>query len=331
MSGLLLIDGAVDVSQFWPGGLSDGDTVKFTITKPATAFKFRASPGAALVVTHAFDKAGMFQNVKGKKTFKSLVRNGAITLRLQGIDAPELHVPPTVKGAKEFREFQGETSTVALGNQLKKGGKKVIQCQFVTAVNHPQEVVDKYGRFIGEIIFNRGASNEWNICDWLTEQGWAFPAFYNSMSVAEIQRLQGKANAAQQAKRGIWRFLTSTIGPLDWSMVFRRNGPVNAAKDRGPTVFPKMFRRLCDFDPRKKNGSVTGTLASFLAGKKKPDLCFLTKDFLAAGGHPANNQRKKLASFVTAGNKYLAAPGGLAFVEAGSTIADRNDHPISSW
>ena len=81
MSGLLLIDGAVDISQFWPGGLSDADTVKFTITKPATAFKFRASPGAAMVVTHVFDKAGMFQTVKGKRTFKPLIRNGAITLR----------------------------------------------------------------------------------------------------------------------------------------------------------------------------------------------------------------------------------------------------------
>jgi endonuclease YncB( thermonuclease family) len=332
MSGILLIDGAVELLQFWPGGLSDADTVKFTITKPATAFKFRASPGAAMVVTHVFDNAGMFETVQGKRKFKPLIRNGAITLRLQGIDAPELHVPPTVKGARDFREFQGETSTVGLGNQLKKGGKKVIQCQFVTAVNHPQEVVDKYGRFVGEIIFNRNTPNEWNICDWLVEQGWAFPAFYNSMSVAEIQRLQGKAKMAEQGRRGIWRFLSSTIGPLNWNMVFRRNGPVDAAKDRGPVVFPKMFRRLCDFAPRKKNGSVTGSLASFLGHKNTPDFCFQTKDFLAAGGRPANTLRKKLAQFVTAGDKYLATPGGLVFVEAPSKIVDRNNRPIpNTW
>jgi endonuclease YncB( thermonuclease family) len=326
-----MIDGTVDVSQFWPVGESDADTVKLTITKPQTAFTFRASPGAKAVVTHAFDNAGMFQKVKGKQTFKALIRKGAITLRLQGIDAPELHVPPRVTGGKNFREFQGETSTVALGNQLKKGGKKGIQCQFVTEVSHPQEVVDKYGRFIGEIIFNRGASNEWNICDWLAEQGWAFPAFYNSMSVMEIQRLQGKADAAQAAKRGIWRYLSNTIGPLDWNMVFRNKGPIDAAKDRGPVVFPKMFRRLCDYSERKKNGTVTGSLASFLAAGKSPDFCYQTKDFLAAGGHPAANLRKKLAQFVTAGDKYLAAPGGLVFAEAPSTIVDRNNHKIASW
>ena len=53
--------------------------------------------------------------------------------RLQGIDAPELHFLPPVKGAKDFREFQGETSTVGLGSQLKKGGKQVIQLR-VSAV-----------------------------------------------------------------------------------------------------------------------------------------------------------------------------------------------------
>jgi endonuclease YncB( thermonuclease family) len=329
MSGLLLIDGSVDVSQFWPTGESDADTVKFVITKPQTAFKFRSSPGAAAVVTHAFDKAGMFQSVKGKRTFKPLIRNGAITLRLQGIDAPELHVPPRVKGGKNFREYQGETSTVALATQIKRGGKKIIQCQFVTAVDHPQEVVDKYGRFIGEIIFNRGLANEWNICDWLAEQGWAFPAFYNSMSVAEIQRLQSKAAAAQQAKRGIWRYLSTIIGPLDWTMVFRKNGPINAAKDRGPVVFPKMFRRLCDYSERKKNGTVTGSLAAYLT--KQPDFCYRTQDFLGAGGHPPNSLRKKLAQFVTSGNKYLATPGGLVFAEAPSAIVDRNNHKITSW
>jgi endonuclease YncB( thermonuclease family) len=330
MSGLLMIDGSVDVSQFWPTGESDADTVKLTITKPQSAFRFRASPGGPAVVTHAFDKAGMFQQVKGKRTFKPLIRNNAITLRLQGVDAAELHFMPTVKGTKNFREYQGETSTVSLGTRLRQGGKKVIPCVFVTAVDHPQEVVDKYGRFVGEIIFNRGAANEWNICDWLVQQGWAFPAYYNSMSVAEIQRLQTGAATAQQAKRGAWRYLTNTIGPLDWSLVFRKNGPVNAAADRGPTVFPKMFRRLCDYSVRKQNGSVTGSLAGYLAGQTG-DLCFLTKDFIAAGGHPAKSLQKKLAQFVTAADKYLAGPGDLVFVEAGATIVDSNNKKITSW
>ena len=331
MTGILVIDGAVDVSQFWPSGESDADTVKLTLVKPQSAFRFRSSPGAPAQVTHAFDNAGMFETVKGKRTFKPLIRKGAATLRLQGIDAPELHFLPRVKGAQNFRQFQGETCTVALANQLSKGGKKIVSCQFVTAVNHPQDVVDRYGRFVGEIVFNRGSSNEWNICDWLAEQGWAFPAFYNSMSVAEINRLQAKARSAEQAKRGVWRYATGNIGTLDWNMVFRRNGPANPAKDRGPVIFPKIFRRLCDYSAKKKNGTVGGTLASYLAGLKPPDLCYRTTDFLNSDGHPPVSLRKKLAQFVTAANKYLAGAGDLVFDEAPSTIVDRKNHKISAW
>jgi endonuclease YncB( thermonuclease family) len=331
MTGVLVIDATVDVAQFWPSGESDADTVKLTLSSPGNAFLFRSSPGAPAVITHAFDKAGLFETVKGKRTFKPLIRNGVITTRLQGIDAPELHYLPRVKGAHNFRQFQGETCTVSLGNQLQKGGQNEIPCQFVTAVNHPQDVIDKYGRFVGEIIFDRNTAKEWNICDWLVEQGWAFPAFYNSMSIAEITRLQTKAVAVQKAKRGIWAFETGNIGTLDFNMLFRRNGPIDAAKDRGPVTFPKIFRRLCDYSVKTENGTASGSLTAYLRGLKPPDLCYRTLDFLKSGGHPTKNSQKKLAQFVTAGNKYIAGPADLVFQEAPSTIVGSDNQKISGW
>jgi endonuclease YncB( thermonuclease family) len=330
MTGLLIVDGTVDVAQFWPAGESDADTVKLTLTNPQSAFRFRASPGAPLKVTHAFDKAGMFETEKGKRTFKPLIRNGAVTTRLQGVDAPELHYLPRVKGAHDFRQFQGETCTVALETQIRKSGT-VVPCQFVTAVDHPQEVADKFGRFVGEIVFGRDTPQEWNICDWLVEQGWAFPAFYNSMSVAEITRLETKAAAAQAAKRGIWAFATPNIGKLDFSMVFRNHGPVDAAKDRGPVVFPKIFRRLSDYSVKKENGTVTGTLKSYLGSLRPPDRCYRTADFLKSGGRPAKSMEKALAQFVTAANKFTAGAADLVFEEAASTIVDSNNKKITSW
>ena len=286
MTGLLIIDGSVDVSQFWPGGKSDGDTVKFAITQPQTALRFRSSRGAT--------PCSFRPGTRGKDFASSRASRA------------------------------GDQPTLELGCQ-------VDALQFITAVNQPQEVVDKYGRFIGEIIFNRGAADEWNICDWMVQQGWAFPAFYNSMSVAEITRLQTAAKSAQQAKRGIWHYLSNTIGPLDWNMVFRNHGPIDAAKDRGPVVFPKMFRRLCDYSERKKNGTVKGNFASYVAGLKPPDFCYRTADFLKAGGQPAKSRKKKLAQFVTASSKYLAGPGDLVFEEAASTIVDQNNKKINSW
>lgn len=331
MTGVLTIDATVSASQFWPSGESDADTVKLTLPDLQSAFHFRASPGAPSVITHAFEHAGMFEKDKGKRTFKPLIRNGVLTVRLQGIDAPELHFVPQVKGAHNFRQYQGETSTVSLESELKKGGLDTIPCQFVTAVNHPQDVVDKYGRFVGEIIFERNTPGEWNICDWLVEHGWAFPAFYNSMSVAEITRLQVKARAAQKAKRGIWVFETAKIGVLDFNLLFRNHGSIDAAKDRGPVIFPKIFRRLCDYSVRKKNGTLSGTLSAYLNGLKQQDFCYETADFLKSGGHPSKRQQKKLARFVTAGNKYLAEPGGLVFQEAPSTIVDSDNKKIIAW
>lgn len=177
----------------------------------------------------------------------------------------------------------------------------------------------------------RNTPEEWNICDWLAEHGWAFPAFYNSMSVAEITRLRTKAGAAQKAKRGIWAFETAKIGTLDFNLLFRKNGPIDAAKDRGPVIFPKIFRRLCDYSVKKKNGTVSGTLTAYLSGLKPPDPCYQTDDFLKSGGHPSKRLQKKLARFVTAGNKYLAGPGDLVFQEAPSTIVDSDNKKITGW
>jgi hypothetical protein len=41
--------------------------------------------------------------------------------------------------------------------------------------------------------------------------------------------------------------------------------------------------------------------------------------------------QKKLAQFVTAGDKYLVGPGDLVFQEAASVIVDSNNQKISSW
>jgi len=53
------------------------------------AFSFRPHPGANFEVTHAFEGA----KVKGKTT-RAVVEKGTVTIRLQGIDAAELHYQP---------------------------------------------------------------------------------------------------------------------------------------------------------------------------------------------------------------------------------------------
>ena len=126
--GLLEVTGTIDLAQFWPAGQSDADTVKVLLAG-AGPFRFRAHPGAPFKVTHAFDGA----TVKGKATKPTIDTQNRITIRLQGIDAPELHyrpTAPTLDGKKptpskraafnannaNFRQFFGETATVQTTN-----------------------------------------------------------------------------------------------------------------------------------------------------------------------------------------------------------------------
>ncbi|WP_035358497.1 hypothetical protein [Edaphobacter aggregans] len=93
--GLLEVDGSIDLSQFWPVGSSDADTTRIRVDVTAGAFRFRPNSGAPFRVTHAFENA----KVKGTATYDA-IKNGKVTVRLQGIDAPELHYRPAAQKKK---------------------------------------------------------------------------------------------------------------------------------------------------------------------------------------------------------------------------------------
>src|SRR5262245_50758880 len=162
--GVLTVKGTVDVNQFWPDGSSDADTSKILLTIDPDSMVYRKTSTA-----------------KGKKVFKvysgactdkalknPVIEKGVITVRLQGIDAPELHYRPQTERALgslakaanngvqvvfEYRQAQAETATARLGKHLAaKSSKPAIPCTFVTGLDDqkgPADAVDKYGRFVG--------------------------------------------------------------------------------------------------------------------------------------------------------------------------------------
>jgi hypothetical protein len=156
--GLLEVFGSIDLNQFWRTGESDADTVKVLLSA-ANAFRFRSHAGAPFKATHAFEGT----TVKGKVSKPTIDKNGRITIRLQGIDAPELHYRPTAptithtKPTKaqrtrfnanngNFRQFFGETATVSLHGFLFKAGAIPIGCVVRTQVDEPADVFDTFGR-----------------------------------------------------------------------------------------------------------------------------------------------------------------------------------------
>ncbi len=133
MTGLLRVEGSVDLSQFWPDGDSDADTTKVLVQVDAGSFTYRADGSRSFKRSNVFDTA-VVRGTGRRPAIKTNTRTGisTVTIRLQGIDAPELHyrpVFPTVTGkAKpsskqrgdfnaandELRQPYGETCTVQL-------------------------------------------------------------------------------------------------------------------------------------------------------------------------------------------------------------------------
>jgi len=337
MSGLLKVSGLIDLAQFWPDGESDADTTKIKLKVGPNAFKF-AADGETFKTTRVFE--GAKSTGQGRKPL--IDAKGRITVRLQGIDAPELHYRASalpgdradVTDAKreafnaanraEKRQYWAETATVALCEKLSnfaKGG--VVKCEFWSHVDYPHEIADVYGRFVGNI--GVGAGFDLDINTWLAEEGWVYPAFYSSMSNDEIEALCEAAERGRKKKR-LWAHLQSKVNKFDARLVYRPHGEVDADADVGPVLFPKLFRRQVAHAMEKKAGLKPGTFKAYL--KKKLDECFETDDFMENGVHSAVTMA--LHDFIT-GQDFAAAPDEVVFKEKPASVVDANNKRIEKF
>lgn len=128
-------------------------------------------------------------------------------------------------------------------------GKTTLDCRVTTQIDTPNEVFDTYGRLVGDIEVTVNGKLL-NLNHWLVEQGWAYPTFYSSMTNDEINALLALAKTTRSNKTLVWKFLSKTAGPFDFNL---REPPVGntsvLATDKGPAIFPKLFRRYTNFSP----------------------------------------------------------------------------------
>jgi endonuclease YncB( thermonuclease family) len=332
--GLLRIKGTLSTSQFWPSGESDGDTAKVAVTDDS--FAFRSDPHTEFRTTRVFQSA----RVRGRVNKPVIDRQGRIDIRFQGIDAPELHFRPTfnrldeesraaVKAVnKNFRQRLGATAGARFGKLLARLGENV-PCQVITAVDAPNEVCDTYARVVGDIPVTSGARDvDLNL--WMIEQGWAFPAFYTSMSSDEITQLLNLAQRAKRARRGIWKFITNRVTMPDFSLVFSAHEEIDLDSDTGPVLFPKFFRRSCNWAVAVKAGLVGRiSFATFLSQQSEPDACFLRDELLTDGMTVARQHR--LQEFVEENGTVSKPPEDLVFNEAKSTLVDARGQRVREF
>jgi endonuclease YncB( thermonuclease family) len=335
MSGLLRIRGTLDTKQFWPKGTSDADTVNLVIDVDKDSFQF-APDGKKFKTTQVFFGAVS----KGRGSKQVVSASNKITIRLQGIDAPELHykAAPIAGRAKvsaprreafnaankERRQHWGESGAAALGKKLGNLGD-TIACEFVSQVDAPKEVTDAFGRFIGNIRV--GKKFDFDVNTWLVEQGLAYPTFYTSMTNPEIEELL--AAMGKGGKKAVFGDYSTNANLFSAKLLYRRpkKGVVIAIEDdHGELLMPKIYRRQVSYRTQKTAGIFSGSFIDFLASA--PDECHTTRDFLKLGVHSAPTH--KLQDFVK-GVTVQVKPHELVFKELGSTLVDAKGRELDTF
>ena len=331
------ITGSLDLAQFWPDGESDADTTKLVVDVSPGAIRYQL-PGESAKPTSAYN--GAF--VKGFGQRNLVIDKGKMTVRLQGIDAPELHYQPQsmaktkYKGkplgslagsglVKKYRQHQGETATVRLGKYLQTLGTSPLHCEFVTQLNDdqgPGDAIDKYGRFVGNI---QVSSVDVNLE--ILRRGWAIVALYNSMQNAEIADCISAGKVGLTATDGVLKYLTSTIGQFETSLLYRKNGSIES-EGTLKFIHPKIYRRQCTWWAYRKLGTFKSGLDTFL-GLSKDDVFFETKDFLDNGRVAAI--QIPLEKMVKDGKKVVYSPDQVVFKDAPSTLYRDDGSPVTTW
>ncbi len=335
--GLLQVTGIIDLKQFWPEGESDADTAKVQVQVDQNAFKFRNTPRAPFKVTHVFEQA----TVIGKFRKKAIDSKSRITVRIQGIDAPELHynsaplpknIPKTDKRRqlfkqynKKYRQHLGEISVINLKTFLFKTMMDKLPCTVRTNVYEPKDVFDSYGRFVGDIFVTIGMKDI-NIGLWLVENGWVFPTFYTSMLPEEINPLLLASSKAQN-KGIVWKYLQKKMGKFNSKLIYRKASQKTNDDDVGPLVMPKLFRRQCTWYVHTKAQVEKANFLNYLI--KRRDGCFLVKDFLEQGQSAA--PLHFLGDFVTGNGTVTIRPQNLVFREDPSKLLGTNGKEITQW
>jgi endonuclease YncB( thermonuclease family) len=324
---LLKFFGIIDLNQFWPNsvekdgkvifGQSDADTIKISMDKKQ-GFLLQRHPYASCEKTRVFNNVLISGNVQ--KT--PIDTKGQVTVRLQGIDAPELHYKPEIKNVKSLCQHFGQTAVFELHKMLSKYAmNNKIECVVKTIVEKPDDAFDCYGRFVGDVIIIRDDREFLNINHWLAEEGLAFPTFYTSMTNGEIRAIQLMTKSAISKKSGIWEYhYAKNIGSVESStqeFKIGKKGKYSPTRDKKPPVIiPKIFRRQYKYEI-SRNGK---SFKSFLSNEKPVDKCYLLEDFFKEGRK--ENNVMTLSNFLNSNGDILFKPWEVVFEEAESKLID---------
>jgi endonuclease YncB( thermonuclease family) len=327
-------DGSIDLSQFWPAGKSDADTSKLVVDLKS-GIRVRQSPAEKALPTKVYNTA--YARVNGQK--KPLINaSNQVVVRLQGLDAPELHARPRpMKGpdgkpwslaglglVKDYRQAQGETATVILSGFLNKhtNTNGVVSCQFVTYLRPgegPASAIDMFGRFVGNIEIKKSVLNLW-----LLKNGVALPAIYSGMDLDNETTPVLEAWASGRTK-GIVPYYARAFGTFSPTRIYRAKAWPEPEKAK--FVHPKFFRRQVSWYAYSKAKFFKGTFAAFL--KTSTEQVMLLDDYL-----DGQDSAQVLAIHdpkIMNASGLVIDPEKVVFKESRSQIFRKSGTPIVDW
>jgi len=336
--GLVEINGSFELDKFYyRNGRSDADTINLSIK----SVRFKPSESANWIedVKVFFNGAYVRKN-KGKP--EPVVNdNNVVSIRLQGIDAPELHYneqgltltdEQKKQGlGKEFRQHWGGRCVHELLNFLSNydDGSGIINAKVLSKVDSPSDLFDTYGRCVGEIEI---VEKETNLNHWLVQEGWAFPAYYNSMTEKEINDIDTKSKQAHNNHKGIWKDYSSVVVPFDWSLYLPSKKesptPIDYKTDVGDVNFPKIFRRQVTYEVGRKIKKINEQSLKDYIETIKDDVCYDLEEVLEKG---ENASIYKIAKFIEQDGKIDFSPRDLVFIEKEASLKDSDGNKIEKW
>jgi endonuclease YncB( thermonuclease family) len=292
-TNLLEITGSINLTQFWPNGKSDADTTKLLLTVAPNSVRVRLAGQTQFKTTSAYEGAGFpgkKDAVTGKAKIEPVIKNNILTIRLQRIDAPELHYRPDAKGSdgklkgtgliKDYRQHQAETAVVKLATFLDSFGINPLPCKFVSELKSsegPGAAIDKYGRFVGDIILPDGT----NLNLWLLEQGLAVIALYDSMLPNEIDESIASWQAGRKNREGIARLYNDRFSKFEPELEFRDVGSAISNEGNRKFLHPKFYRRQTTWWAFTQVDAFDGDLADWLT--QKAEKCWYLPEFRELG------------------------------------------------
>lgn len=348
--GTLRINGIIDVNQFWPLDSSDADTTKIKLEIKKNAFSYKATGSGTFKKIKVFEGAKSLGKVT-KEVITTSKKTGVrtITVRLQGVDAPELHykasplqkkdsISPAARDKfnkinEERRQNFAESATVALAKHLKQFvfRSNCVKASFETEVDAPNQAVDTYGRFVGTVYVGNSRSVV-NI--WLMENGWVLPAFYTSMSKDEINVLLDSWKKGSKKRNKPASTQQVDVNGFDWALLYRKPTKNNAIvftpnEDKGRVLMPKIYRRQVAWlvGRKAKIYPKSMTFAAYL--KTLKDQYILLDDFMTNSIEASTVL--PIHEIVSSAHKLKTRAEDMIIFEAPSKLINSSGKAITKW